>query len=195
MFAAVPVSIHSLPLFLAQLQACLQKAHIPTIVILMATHQVFISMLVHLTSITPLRVKMSRTIATVRYCGLRAGNQCMHACCISGLLCIVCVTARSLCMQCWRRLKDFRDRKFPTGEHIGEALAWETLYEFEEHTWAAELHFFETSALFEFSICMTWVLKLETFSERVASRLFCMLAEDTCSRDAPDPCAQNMRRH
>ena len=134
MFAAVPVSIHSLPLFLAHLQACLQKAHIPTIVILMATHQVFISMLVHPTSITPLSFNMSQIIATFRYCELRAGTQCMHACCISELLCIVCVTARSLCMECWRRLKDFRDRKFPAGAHIGEALAWQTLYEFGEHT-------------------------------------------------------------
>lgn len=130
MFAAVPVSIHSLPLFLAHLQACLQKAHIPTIVILMATHQVFISMLVHPTSITCHEQSLRSATAN---CG-KASSACMHACCISELLCIVCVTARSLCMECWRRLKDFRDRKFPAGAHIGEALAWQTLYEFGEHT-------------------------------------------------------------
>ena len=86
MFAAVPVSIHSLPLFLAHLQACLQKAHIPTIVILMATHQVFISMLVHPTSITCHEQSLRSATAN---CG-KASSACMHV--VSQSCCALCVS-------------------------------------------------------------------------------------------------------
>ena len=138
MFEAVPVSVHSLPLFLAQVQACLQKAHV---------HAMKCSSpcwcIPHLLDHTKLRCFEQSLRYAITDWRLEL-SACKHV--VSQSCCALCVSLPGVYagvregMQCWRRLKEFRDRKIPAGEHIDEDLAWQTLYEFEEHTGATELN-------------------------------------------------------